>query len=49
MKLDYGRESHWRMVFEDNYGGVGDKKGLLHTNRWDVYANEKENIIKGGY
>ena len=37
------------MVFKDNGGGMGDKKELIHTKRWDVYLNEKENIIKGGY
>ena len=49
VKLDYEREHHWRMVFEDNDGGVDDKKALLHTKRWYVYVNEKENLIKGGY
>ena len=43
------RERHWRIVFEDNDGGVDNKKALLHDHRWDVYVNEKENIIKGGY
>ena len=37
------------MVFEDNDGGVDDKKALLHANRWDVYINEKQKLIKGGY
>ena len=49
VKLDNGRERHWRIFFEDNYEGVDDKKELLHTNRWDIYMNEKENIINGGY
>ena len=26
VKLDDGMERHWRMVFEDNDGGVDDKK-----------------------
>ena len=43
------RERHWRMVFEDNDGGVDHNKALLHAERLDVYVNEKENIIKGGY
>ena len=30
-----------RMVFEDNDGGLDDKKALLHAKRWDVYVNEK--------
>ena len=49
VKLDVERERHWRMVFEDNDGGVDDKKALLHAKMWYVYVNEKENIIKGGY
>ena len=49
VNLDDEREHHWRMVSKDNDGGVDDKKSLLHANRWDVYVNEKENIIKVGY
>ena len=30
------RERHWRMVFEDNNGGVDGTKALLHANKWDV-------------
>ena len=37
------------MVFQDNDGGLDDKKEFLHAKRWDVYVNEKENIIKGWY
>ena len=37
--LDDERERHWRMVFGYNDGGVGDKKALLHSNRWYVYVN----------
>ena len=33
------RERHCRMVFEDNEGGVDDKKALLHAKRWDLYVN----------
>ena len=29
VNLDDKREHHWRMVFEDNGGGVGDAKALL--------------------
>ena len=47
--LDDGRERHWRMVFNDNYGGVVDTKALLYAKRWDIYVNEKEKIVKGGY
>ena len=49
VKLDDEREFHWRMVFGDNYEGVDDKKTLLYAKRWDLYVNEKENLIKGGY
>ena len=31
------REHHWRMVFEDNNGGVDGKKALLHAKRRYVY------------
>ena len=37
------------MFFEDNDGGVDDKKAILHANDWYVYMNQKEAIIKGGY
>ena len=37
------------MVFEENNGGVDDAKALLHAKRWDIYVNEKEKIVKGGY
>ena len=47
--LDDEREPHWRMVFEENDGGVDDAKALLYAKRWDLYVNEKENIVKGGY
>ena len=47
--LDNERERHWKMVFEDNDGRVDDAKALLHAKRWDIYANEKENLVKGGY
>ena len=49
VRLDNKRERNWRMVFEDNDGGVGDQKSVLHAKRWDVYINEKEVLIKGGY
>ena len=35
------RGRHWRMVFEDNDGGVDNENALLHDKRWDVYMNEK--------
>ena len=49
VKLDNERERHWRMVFEENDGGVDNNRALLHAKRWDVYVNENEKIIKGGY
>ena len=49
VNLDDERERHWRMVFKENYGGVDDAKELLHAKRWDIYVNEKEKIVKGGY
>ena len=32
MFLDDERERHWRMVFEDNNGGVDGINALLHAN-----------------
>ena len=32
---------HWRMIFEDNEGGVDGEKEVLHTKIWDVYTNNK--------
>ena len=49
INLDDKRERHWRMVSEDNDGGVDDAKTLLYAKRWDIYVNEKENLVKGGY
>ena len=28
---------------------MDDKKLILHANRWGVYMNEKEALIKSGY
>ena len=36
VKLDNKRDRHWRMVFEENDGGINDKKALLHAKRWYV-------------
>ena len=36
-------------MFEDNYIGVDDAKTLLHAKRQDIYVNENENLVKGGY
>ena len=43
------KERHWRNVFEDNEVGVDDRKALLHAKRWDLYVNEKEQLVKGKY
>ena len=43
------RERYWRMVFENNDGGVGNATAFLHAKRWDIYVNEKEKLVKGGY
>ena len=37
--LDDKRERHWRMVLEDNDGGMDHAKAFLHANRWDIYVN----------
>ena len=31
--LDEDKERHWRIVFEDNNGGVDGTKALLHANK----------------
>ena len=30
-------------------GGMYNSKTLLHARRWEVYVNEKENLVKGGH
>ena len=40
VNLDNEREHHWRKVFEDNDGGVDDKKALLNAKMWDGYLVE---------
>ena len=49
MVLDDERERRWRMVFEDNNGGVDGTKVLLHAKKQDVYNSEKEALVKCGY
>ena len=49
VNLDYERDCNWRMMFEDNGGGVDDKKTFLHAKMWDLYVNEKGKLVKGGY
>ena len=33
LRLDDKREHYWRIVLEDNYGGVDNEKALLHAKR----------------
>ena len=49
VNIDNERERQRRMVFEENKGGVDDKKALIHAKRWDLYVNEKEQLVKGKY
>ena len=49
VNLDKERERHWRMVFKEHYGGVDDAKAFLHAKRWNLYVNEKEQLVKSGY
>ena len=37
------------MVFDENDGGVDDKKVFIHYKRWYVYVDEKEKLIKVRY
>ena len=39
VNLDNQMERYWRMVCEDNDGGVNDAKALQHAKRWDVFVN----------
>ena len=49
VNLDDKRERNWRMVFEENDGGVDNTKALLHAKRWYIYVNDMENLVKGRY
>ena len=49
VNIDDKRERHRRNVFQDNEGGVDDKKALFHAKRWDLYVNKKEQLVKGKY
>ena len=49
VRLDDKRERHWRMVLEDNYGGVDNKKALIYANMWYSYINNQKELIKGVY
>ena len=41
IRLDEIREEHWRDVDEE-----GDDKKKIHDLRWEVYVQEKEELIK---
>ena len=47
--LDYYRERHWHMVFQDKNGGVDGTKALLHAKKWEIYNSQKGVLVKGGY
>ena len=49
VRLDVERERLWKIIFEDNGGGVDDHKEIIHDNKWDVYKDNKKDLIKGGY
>ena len=49
VNIDDKRERHWRNVFEENEGGVDDKKALIHAKRWDLHVNDREQLVKGKY
>ena len=48
VRLDNEREHHWRMVFNDNNGGVDDDKMVLNSKKWDFYMKITKVIIKVG-
>ena len=39
VNVEEERKRHWRMVFEDNYGGVDYAKAFLHDKSRDIYVN----------
>ena len=39
MRLGSERERQQGMVFEDNMGGLYDKKVILHDKMWGVFTN----------
>ena len=49
VNMDDERERHWGNVFEDNEGGLDDKKALLNAKRRDLYVNKKEQLVKVNY
>ena len=42
VRLDDEREHHWRMVLEDNCGGVDNDKSFLPDKRWYVYMKDNK-------
>ena len=49
MILDNQKYRHWRIVFEDNTGGVDDEKEIIYAKKRDVYMTEKLSLPKDGY
>ena len=47
VNLENARGNHWRMVCEENYVGVDDKKVLLYSKRWDLYVHLKVKAYSG--
>ena len=47
-RVDDERERHWRIVLEENDGGVDDAKELLNFNRWYVYVHDKKILFRVG-
>ena len=41
IRMDVIRDKHWRDVAEE-----GENKKKIHSLRWDVYAKDKEKLIK---
>ena len=39
VRLDDERERHCRMVFEENGGGLDNKKAVIYAKRWYVCIN----------
>ena len=49
VRLDEKIKRQWRMIFEGNDGGLDNQEAIIHSKRWDVYMNEKNALIRGGY
>ena len=48
VRLNYKIEHHFWVVLGGNYVGVEYQKAILHTNRWDVYMNNKRRLLRVG-